>query len=314
MGLSILAVACAPTPATGDDDDDDAVGPDAAAGETPDAGLFIDSDAAGPCSDVVDVVFVLDISSSMIFVLDQLDAEIGLVVDAAAGLAPEPHFGLVAFADNYALDHTGSLEGGAVHTDAASLRAAFQYHRTTYTNVDRNPGDGPGGPTVQNPICEENSNDALYGAAAEFPWRDNATRVVILVTDDTFLERPDNYGDRDGDGLTDKTDFPREGDYPAERTMAETVEALQTERARVFSFTRLVEPFIFDPLRCGTGRRLPWASISDGWSTPYNGGAPIPEQTDGANFDLEQVRSGSLSLAETINQVVLDSYCSPPIL
>ena len=34
----------------------------------------------------------------------------------------------------------------------------------------------------------------------------------------------------------------------------------------------------------------------------------------GGNFDLDQVKSGSLSLSATINQVVLDSYCQPPIL
>jgi hypothetical protein len=268
----------------------------------------------GPCTDVVDVVFVLDVSSSMDFVLDKLDAEIDAVVQKANTLAKDAHFGLIAFVDNYKLDDTGPLAGGKIHTDAATLKAAFTNYKNVYTTPNRNPGDGPTGPTDQNPICEENALDALHAAAAEFPWRDNATRVVIAVTDDTFLERPDNYGDRDGDGKEDKTDFPREGNYPANWTVAETVDALRGQRARVFSFTRLMPPGAFDLSKCGTGRRLPWSSISDGWSTPYKGALPIPPRTDGKNFDLDQVKAGSLSLSATINEVVVQSFCNPPIL
>jgi hypothetical protein len=274
-----------------------------------DSGPIVD---AAPCNDVVDVVFVLDTSSSMGFVLQQLEQQIADVVSASNTLAPDAHFGLIVFQDNHKIDPTGPLGGGMIHTTAASMQAAFANYRTNYTNNNRNPGDGISGPTTQNPICEENSLDALYAAANDFPWRANATRVVILATDDTFLEKPDNYGDRDGDGLTNKTDYPKEGHYPALRDLGETITALKGARARVFSFSRITQPSILE--RCGTGRRLPWAAITDGWSTPYKGQAPITMQTDGANFDLDQVKSGSLSLKATINQVVLDSYCDPPLL
>jgi len=267
---------------------------------------------AGVCEDVIDVVFVLDTSSSMGFVLSQLETQIAQVVTASNTVAANAHFGLIVFQDNHIVDLTGPLDAGKVHTDATSLQAAFRHYRTNFTNADRNPGDGPSGPTTQNPICEENSLDALYAATADFPWRANATRVVILATDDTFLERPDNYGDRDHDGLTNKTDFPREGNYPAARTLTETVTALRDGRIRVFSFSRITQPNILE--RCGTGRRLPWADITDGWTTPYGSQPPIPTQTDGGNFDLDQVKNGSLSLSATINQVVLESFCSPPIL
>jgi len=198
-----------------------------------------------------------------------------------------------------------------VHTQAATLQKAFASFEQLYTAPNRNPGDGPTGPTMQNPICEENAADALHAAAIDFPWRPSATRVIILVTDDTFLQPPDNYGDRDGDGKIDKTDYPREGDYPARFGLAESTAALKAAKVRVFSFTRLQPPGLFDPTRCGTGRRLPWASISDGWSTPYKGLAPIPVQTSGKNFDLDQVYQGKLSLAETIKNVVIDSHCKP---
>jgi hypothetical protein len=237
------------------------------------------------------------------------------VVAATRELAPDPRFGFVAYADNHAFALGGALEGGRVHTDASTLQAAFRQVLTTYTNNDRNPGDGPTGPTRQNPICEENSLDAIHAAASEFPWRPSATRVIIVATDDTFIERPDNYGDRDGDGLTNRTDFPREGDYPARWTMAETIAAVRAARARVFSFTRITPPTAFADLlnRCGTPRRLPWERVPSGWSQPYAGAAPIPEQTAGRNFDLMEVRAGRLSLASTISEVVVDSYCQPPL-
>lgn len=270
------------------------------------------SGGADVCVENVDVVFVLDVSSSMLFVLNQLSSDIEAVVQAAAALGDgAPHFGLVAFVDNAFLDTGGALPGGTAHADATTLQASFQHYASTYTAFDRNPGDGPSGPTQQNPICEENANDALHMAATDFPWRDDATHVIILATDDTFLERPDNYGDRDGDGLTDKTDFPREGDYPAEWTMAETVDALRARDIRVFSFTRLQAPGPLDFTRCSTGRRLAWEAISDGWSTPYAGQPPIPEATSGRNYDLDAVKNGALSLAETINEVVVESNCNP---
>lgn len=270
-------------------------------------------EGGGTCTNVVDVVFVLDVSSSMDFVLDTLDAQIDQVVTAANKLAPDAHFGLITFADNHALDATGPLDGGKVHIGAATLKAAFQNAKKVYTNNNRNPGDGPTGPTTQNPICEENALDALYASAKDYPWRANATRVVIVVTDDTFLERPDNYGDRDGDGLTNKTDYPKEGNYPAKWTVPEAVTALKGSQARVFSFTRLKAPGALDLGKCGTGRRLPWAAVSNGWTTNYGTNKPIPDQTAGKNFDLDAVKSGKLSLTETIKQVVVDSYCNPPI-
>lgn len=269
-----------------------------------DAGPYPD---AGRCEESVDVVLVLDVSSSMEFVLTDLEDNISAIVDAANQLSPDAHFGLIAFADNHKLDDTGAA--GVVHTGAETLVAAFANYRSVYTANNRNPGDGPDGPTFQNPICEENSLDALYAAAEEYPWREDAARVVIVATDDTFLEAPDNYGDGNGDGDTTDT-FPfREGHYPALHTVADTTTALEAARTRVFSFTRLTQPDFFN--RCGTGRRLAWEDITDGWTTPYKDQAPFPEVTDGRNYDLQLVQDGSLSLADTISEVVLESYCNP---
>lgn len=285
-----------------------------AGGQADAGGLQLGDAGQVACTDSIDVVFVLDVSSSMGFVLEQLSDEIDGVVEAATkltqdGKATPPHFGLVTFVDNHVIDLGGAESDGAVHLDGDSLRKAFEFHRDFFTTPNRNPGDGPTGPTTQNPICEENALDALHATAKDFPWRTNASHVVILATDDTFLERPDNYGDRDGDGLTDKTNYPREGDYPALRTVPETVDAMKTAKIRLFAFTARGDA----AHHCGTGRRLPWEGRADGWSAPYGSNPPLPESTDGANYDIELVRKGSLSLSDTINDIVLDTYCNPPI-
>jgi len=302
LAASCLVAACGPTSRNGAETD---------AGGGSNGSNNTTSDA-GECREVIDVVFVLDTSSSMDFVLTKLDTQIADVVTASNMVAADAHFGLIAFQDNFKLDATGTLNNGVVHTSAASLQTAFRNYRDNFTANNRNPGDGISGPTTQNPICEENSLDSLYAAATQFPWRDNATRVVIVATDDTFLEASDNYGDRDHDGDTTSTDFPKEGNYPAARSLPETITALQTAKARVFSFSRITQPSFLE--RCGTGRRLQWADITDGWTTNYGTHAPIPMQTDGANYDLDQVKNGTLNLAATINEVVLESHCNPIIL
>ncbi len=306
--VALPLVACGPSARGGDNGADG--GGNGGSGSTVDA---------PPCHDVVDVVFVLDVSSSMSFVLDKLGTDMAKVVTGANGLASDAHFGLIAYVDNYVLDATGPLEGGKVHTAAATLKTAFAHYKATYTTPNREPGDGPSGRAPMNPICEENALDSLYAAAMDYPWRPNATRVVIVATDDTFLEAGDNYGDRDGDGQTTHTNDGGpfyEGNYPAVHSLAETVAALKAQKVRVFSFTAGATGGT-----CGRANnslfgwaRRPASYIPHGWSEPYNGQPPIPTATDGKNFSLSDVQMGTRSLADTINEVVLDSYCNPIIL
>ena len=81
----------------------------------------------------------------------------------------------------------------------------------------------------------------------------------------------------------------------------------------MFSFTKLKAPGFLDLEKCGTGRRHSTdEAVTYGWSKPYDGKPPIPTQTGGKNFDLDAVRDGKLSLATTINEVVLESHCAGP--
>lgn len=310
--LAVSLVRCSSAGERGSFETDDSGTAASTSGDpAPDQGPGIGGDAGadtGPrvCTEDIDVVLVIDTSSTMKFVLEELESEFENVVSASNALKEGAHFGAVFFQDNVLLDTSGDEADGKIHLGHDSLRSAFSTMRTVYTASDRNPADGPNGPTRQNPLCEENSLDALHVAATSFPWRENAVRIAIMVTDDTFLEANDNYGDGNGDG--DTTDsFPfREGDYPAAYTLDQTLAALTEARVKVFSFT-LVEP----RSSCTTGRRHSEGreSVTFGWTRPYDGKAPIPEQTGGANFDLAAVSNGSLHLDEAINDIVLQTRC-----
>lgn len=294
-------------PGFGDDDPEVDGGTSSGQTSQPDAGPGIVGDGStadaqpGACTEDIDVVLAIDTSSSMNFVLEALESEFEQVVSSSNALKQGAHFGAVFFQDNVLLDENGDQEGGKVHLGSASLAASFRTMREVYTARNRNPADGPSGPVDQNPVCEENSLDALHVAATQFPWRPNAARIVVIVTDDTFLENPDNYGKK----ATGDWGPWREGDYPAASTVAETVAALQAANVKVFSFTTMN-----GRTSCGTGRRITASDAEGyGWSLPYNGAAPIPEQTSGQNFDLADVRSGTTHLDVAINDIVLRTHC-----
>jgi hypothetical protein len=62
--------------------------------------------------------------------------------------------------------------------------------------------------------------------------------------------------------------------------------------------------------RTGEGRELVWIHGLGEQSASFDRVVALHRvQTDGANFDLDQVKSGTLSLSATINKVVLDSSC-----
>lgn len=314
-GLVLSLVRCSSSGReTFDPDDSDAAALSSSSSSSGEPGPAIGGDGGngdgGPrnCTEDIDVVVVIDTSSSMDFVLDALQDELDGVVTASNELKAGAHFGVVFFQDNVLLDVSGDEEGGKVHLGAASMASAFAEVKSVYSDNDRNPADGPNGPTRQNPACEENSLDALHVAATQFPWRANAAHVVVVATDDTFLERPDNYGDGDGDGNTTDT-FPfREGDYPAATTLVETVTALKDKGIKVFSFSRVAN---FERNTCSTLRRFPGkASVAYGWSEPYQGADPIPVQTGGKSYDLDQVKDGDVRLGDAINEIVLGARCS----
>ena len=226
------------------------------------------------CTQNVDIVFVMDVSTSMGPFLDKLAQEMP-VVDAAVkqlNLQSTPHYGLVVFVDDMLL-----VNGGQPYDDVAVLQQDFQQWAGFTSSNTQVSGGG------YNSTWPENSLDGLYGATG-FAWRpaEETLRIVIHTTDDTFWEGPSTQ-----DGV------------PIAHNYDETVTALQQAQIRVFSFASML------------GGPTETTDVSAGWFGPYNGKNSIPEATVGGVFELNQVMSGQISLSASINQAVSDSFCEP---
>ena len=128
----------------------------------------------------------------------------------------------------------------------------------------------------------ENSLDALHLAATQFAWRpaDETTRLVIHTTDDTFWEGPSTQN-----GVAIQNDY------------ASTVAALQAETIRVFAFADTIGG------SCGC------LDVSMGWFGDYEGMPSIPDATDGGVYDINEILSNAVSLADAIGDSVEQSYC-----
>lgn len=237
----------------------------------------VDPDSAGPevCEQDIDVVFVMDVSTTMGPFLGAL-ADQMLAVDqaiAALDLPSPPQYGLVVFVDDFAL-----LGKGQPYADAAALQADFQEWSAFTSSNSQVSGSGSNG------TWPENSLDALHVAATGYAWRpaDTTSRIIIHTTDDTFSEAPNVV-----DGITVQHDYPQ------------TVQALQDQQIRVFSFTADI------------GGSCNCEDVAPGWSAPYGGQPAIPEATDGARFDIDQVLGGTLDLSEAINTSIEGAICDP---
>jgi hypothetical protein len=227
------------------------------------------------CEQDVDIVFVMDVSTSMGPFLSTLADEI-LVVDQALQqlmLPGQPHYGLVVFVDDFAL-----LGAGAPYPDVQTLRQDFMTW-SAFTSSNQQVAGGN-----FNTTWPENSLDALWVAATGFQWRseDTTLRLVIHTTDDTFWDGPTN-----GNGVAIQHGY------------AEVVTALQERQIRQFTFAAQI------------GGECECLDVTPGWSTPYMGQDTIPDATDGGWFDLDLVLAGQQSLSAAINGAVEDKMCEP---
>jgi len=255
----------------GDGDTDTDVDSDSDTDVDTDSDTDADGDDGDDCYDSIDIVFVLDVSTTMSYILSTLEAEIGAVWSAAAAIDDDPHFGLVVFVDDVLVAN----DGGSYATVEA-IQADFNtWYSHTATNRQTQS-------TASNGDWPENTLDALHAAATDFAWRDPTTtlRVIIHATDDTFLERPARFS----------------SGIEALHTYAETVAALQEREIRVASFAARI------------GGPLSNQDVTPGFSAPYGGQTAIPEATSGEVFDIDEV-GGTVSLADAINGFVLDEIC-----
>ena len=233
------------------------------------------SGGGASCTQNIDIVFVMDVSTSMGAFLNKLADEIPVVDAKVKEIAPQsvPHYGLVVFVDDVAV-----ANAAAPYEDVFALQQEFSKWASFSANESQVSGIG------SNTTYPENSLDALHDAATKFAWRPAAEtlRIVIHTTDDTFWDGPTN---QDGVAILHGYD--------------ETVDALQQEQVRVFPFANKM------------GGAWEAVDVSAGWFGPYLGDPAIPDATGGSVFELDHVLQGQVSLSASINQSVIDSFCQP---
>lgn len=274
----------------GADDDGDGLadcadpGCDAVCGGGHDTGLMTSPDAqfpdanvdGGGCYDPIDLVFVLDVSTSMTEEFTRLHDGIASIFAAADALTTDHTFAMVVFVDDVL-----AVAGCGQWDSADALQAQFDHWRT-FCSSNGEPGGSAGG----NGDCPENSLDALYTAATMCTWRPGATHIVIHVTDDTFLEHPSSFSN----GIQ------------VEHTYAEVSDALVANQIRVGAFAQMT------PSACGAGTS---ANTAQGFLAPYGAMASLPDATGGRAWDIGLVRSGTLDMATAINEMVAAEHCAP---
>lgn len=216
----------------------------------------------------LDVVFVLDVSTSMEGSLDALRDGIGDVWDAATALSPDPRFSLIVFVDD-AL----AVNDCAPFASVTELRGAFDTWRT-FCSSNESPVS-----RATNYDFPENSLDALYAAAMRCNFREGATRVVVHVTDDTFLERPDVFSEV----------------VPCQSTFSEVARAYVAMQLRLATFHDTTD-------------------YPAGFSRPWRGEPGLVERTGGASFSLDEVTRGRLDMGEAIRRFVEGEFCTPYLI
>jgi hypothetical protein len=253
-----------------------------------DSGYFPIRDA-GPLPDAVnvdcnaplDVVFVLDVSTSMDDEAAKLRDGIASVWNAASALTTDTQFSLVVFVDD-AL----AVDDCAPQPTLDALRGEFDEWRE-FCEGNLSPVS-----EEQNRDCPENSLDAIHLAAERCPWREDATRVLVHVTDDTFVERPD---------VLSATPFVFDG-IPVQHTYAEVAGALVEREVRIGAFAA---PGAGED--CGAGSS---ADVGRGFHDDYRGQPSLPMQTGGRVWSIRDVRAGTLEMSVAINDWIAAEYCT----
>jgi hypothetical protein len=231
------------------------------------------------CIQDVDIVFVMDVSTTMGPFFDKLELEIEAVDQAlqAFDLPNPPHYGLAVFVDDFTL-----VNAGVPYTDVNELRADFAYWNDFTASNQQTKGGG------FNSTWTENSLDPLFAAAGGFQWRpvDTTLRMIIHTTDDTFWNGPTV-----GNGVNILHSYP------------EVVDSLQQRQIRMFTFADTI------------GGQCECEDVSMGFFTDFQGQPPIPMQTGGAAYSIGEVLAGIISLSDAINMSVEESYCEeyPPV-
>lgn len=244
---------------------------------------------ASTCAAPLDVMLVVDVSTSMTGELATIHDGVTQIWDAAHALSSDAHIFLVVFVDDaLAVDGVPPFapDGGCVAFESADdLRTQLDAW-TMFCATNQSPVSH-----IQNHDCPENSLDAIM-AASMCPLREGSTRVLVHVTDDTFAERPAVLSGEWGGGVHVQFNY---------------VEVTTALTDRDIHFGVFAETGVGDD--CGAGRS---PDVGRGFSGPYASMASLPDATGGRYWDLREVRAGHLDMAGEIASFLSAVQCPAP--
>lgn len=228
---------------------------------------------AKPCFAQMDIVFVMDVSTTMGYMLTALENEIGLVWDFTADkFAGMPKFGLTVFVD----DVTVTNDGNPFASKEAITAEFNKWGKFTSTNKQTQSAES-------NTDWPENALDALALTAENYKWRtaSDTLKIVILATDDTFYENPKSF----------------ESGVHVQHTYGQTAALLVEGKIRVGAFA------------AKKGGSTGNTDVQPGFFTPYNGMDSIPYATGGEVYFIDDVQTGTIHIYETVKAFIESAAC-----
>lgn len=245
-----------------------------------DADLDAEIDATLTCTEPLDLVLVLDVSSSMTADLAQLRDLAPALFASAQAASPQAHVSMVVFVDD-AL----AVDGCAPFASADALAASLEQWRA-FTSTNRSPVSD-----LENVDCPENSLDAIATALTTCAWR-TGSRVILHVTDDTFAERPSVLSGPFGPGVLVMWNY------------IEVSSALARQGVSLLALTANGPG-----TSCGGPTTSP--DVGRGFHTPFGSDVSLPDRTGGRAWDLRAMRDGSFALVPALDAYLAQAVCAP---
>ncbi len=220
----------------------------------------------------LDVVFVIDVSTTMTFMLDRIEQQIASIDAEARAQGLDAHYGLVVFVDDVSVSNAGQP-----YADLAELQRDLGRWRAFTASNRQVTSD------LANLDWPENTLDALHAAATGFAWRpaDTTLRMVVHATDDDFGEAP-----------------AIQSGQTVHHNYKDTVAALRAVEIRMFSFAAKI------------GGQCECLDVRRGLFTKFRGRPSLPDATGGAVFDIDEVASGKLNFAAAVAGAIKSGNCT----